>query len=210
MNRRSVFASMGASFLVAGCAGNLSGRDSSAEEVARAAYRHDGPPEIVLYTMINNRTDSGAHSAMLINAPSQRVIYDPAGSVRFNGVPEIGDVLYGITPTARQFFESAHARSTYRVRILSRPVSGPVAEQALRMAQAKGAVGPALCSNAVADILRKLPGFEGLTASWFPNRLADSFARLPGVTERVLREDDSDDKDAAIAELQGTQKRQGQ
>ncbi|SMX37778.1 hypothetical protein [Maliponia aquimaris] len=212
MNRRAVFASMGATVFVAGCGGNISGRDASAEEVARAVYRHDGPPEIVLYTMINNRTGSGAHSAMLINAPSQRVIYDPAGNVRFNGVPEIGDVLYGITPTARVHFESAHARSTYRVRILSRPVSGEVAEQALRMVQAQGAVGPALCSNAVAVILRKLPGFEGLSSSWFPNKLADSFARLPGVTERVLREDDSDDKEAAIAELQGkqAQTRQGQ
>lgn len=210
MNRRGVFVSMGAALAVAGCGGNISGRDSSPEEVARAAYRHDGPPEIVLYTMINNRTDAGAHSAMLINAPSQRVIFDPAGNVRFNGVPEIGDVLYGITPTVRTNFESAHARSTYRVRILSREVPGEVAELALRRVQANGAVGPALCSNAVGVILRKLPGFEGLSSSWFPNKLADSFASLPGVTERVLREDDSDDKNAAIAELQAGQKRQGQ
>lgn len=210
MNRRAIFACFGATVLVAGCGGNISGRDSSPDEVARAAYRHDGPSEIVLYTMINNRSGAGAHSAMLINAPSQRVIYDPAGNARFNGVPEIGDVLYGITPTARVYFESAHARSTYRVRILSRQVPDDVAEQAIRMVQAKGAVGPALCSNAVADVLRKLPGFEGLSGSWFPNKLADSYARLPGVTERVLREDDSDDKAAAIAELQRTQKRQGQ
>lgn len=179
------------------------------EEAAAAAYRHPGPPEIVLYTMINNRSGAGAHSSLLINAPSQRVIYDPAGSARFTGVPEVGDMLYGITPEARGFFESAHARSTYRMRILSRPVDGAVAERALRLAQARGTVGPALCSNAVSDILAKLPGFESLRGIWLPNRLADRFATLPGVTERVLREDDGDDKDAAIAQLEA-QKRQRQ
>jgi hypothetical protein len=196
-------AAMGAAAFLAGCGELSSGPDATPAEAARAAYRHNGPPEIVLYTMINNRTGSGAHSAMLINAPSQRVIFDPAGSVRFTGVPEIGDVLYGITPTARQFFESSHARSTYRVRIQSKPVPGPVAEQALRIVQSNGAVAPALCSSANYDVLKQLPGFENLRSTMLPNKLADSFARLPGVTERTLRENDSDDKEAAIAELQG-------
>lgn len=208
MDRRVLLTGLGATALLAGC-GNVSGPNAKPEEVARAAYRHDGPPEIVLYTMINNRTGSGAHSSMLINAPSQRVIFDPAGNVRFTGVPEIGDVLYGITPQARTFFESAHARSTYRMKILSKPVSGPVAEQALQLVQARGAVGAALCSNAVSDILSKLPGFEGMGGIWRPLALAEAFSRLPGVTEKVLRENDSDDKEAAIAQLEA-QKRQQQ
>lgn len=209
MNRRTAMMALGATAVVAGC-GNASGRNSSPEEAARAAYRHDGPPEIVLYTMINNRTGSGAHSAMLINAPSQRVIFDPAGTARFTGVPEIGDVLYGITPQARRFFESAHARSTYRMRILSSPVDGAVAERALQIAESKGPVGPALCSNAVSDVIGKLPGFEPVRGIWMPNKLADRFASLPGVTESVLREDDSDDKQAAIAELEAQKRNRKQ
>lgn len=208
MRARAVLAAFCAALLLAGCATNPSGPNASPEAVARAAYRHNGPAEIVLYTMVNNRTGSGAHSSMLINAPSQRVIFDPAGNVRFDGVPEIDDVLYGVTPDVRRYFESAHARSTYRVRIQSRQVPGAVAERALQLAESEGAVGAALCSNAVSDVLTRLPGFEGLEASMFPNKLADSFARLPGVTERVLREDDSDDKGAAIAELQGERRRE--
>lgn len=204
MNRRTAMMALGATVIVAGC-GNKSGPDSRPEEVARAAYRHDGPPEIVLYTMINNRSGSGAHSAMLINAPSQRVVFDPAGSAQFTGIPEIGDVLYGITPTARRIFESAHARETYRVRIQSRPVDGAVAERALKIAQSKGPVGAALCSNAVSDILSQLPGFEPVRGIWWPNKLADAYARMPGVTETVLRENDSDDKQAAIAALEAQQ-----
>lgn len=202
MNRRAAMAGLGASVLVAGCAGSVSGPDSTPEQAAAAAYRHPGEPEIILYTMINNRTGSGAHSSMLINAPSQRVIYDPTGSVRFQNVPEIGDVLYGITPQAKQFFESAHARSTYRMLALRRPVDGAVAERALKLVQSKGAAAPALCSNAVSDTLGQLPGFESLGGIWTPMKLANRFEKLPNVSRRELRENDSDDKDAAIAALE--------
>ncbi|WP_305969373.1 MULTISPECIES: hypothetical protein [unclassified Mameliella] len=211
INRRAAMTGLGASLFVAGCAGSVSGPDATPEQAAAAAYRHPGEPEIILYTMINNRTGSGAHSSMLINAPSQRVIYDPAGSVRFTGVPEIGDVLYGITPQAKEFFESSHARSTYRMLALSRPVDPAVAELALKLVQEKGPAGPALCSNAVSDVLGALPGFESLRGIWTPKKLATNFAKLPNVTRRVRRENDSDDKDAAIAALEaGKKTRTGQ
>ena len=210
MNRRAAMAGLGASVLVAGCGGSASGPDSTPEQAAAAAYRHPGPPEIRLYTMINNRSDAGAHSSMLISAPSQRVIYDPAGSARFTAVPEIGDVLYGITPQALEIFESSHARSTYRMLALSRPVDPAVAELALKLVQQKGAAAPALCSNAVSDVLGKLPGFERLGGIWTPMKLATRFEQLPNVTRRVRRENDSDDKDLAIAQLEAQQKQQNQ
>ena len=31
------------------------------EAVSRAAYRHDGPPRLTLFTMLNNHSDAGAH-----------------------------------------------------------------------------------------------------------------------------------------------------
>ena len=99
------------------------------------------------------------------------------------------------------------------MRILSKPVSGPVAEQALRLVQKRGTVGPALCSNAVSHVLGELPGFESMRGIWRPNALAEAFARLPNVTERVLRENDSDDKNIAIANMEAQerlQKRLGQ
>ena len=36
------------------------------EAVARAAYRHDGPPRLTLFTMINNRTGAGAHTSLMV------------------------------------------------------------------------------------------------------------------------------------------------
>ncbi|WP_245710797.1 hypothetical protein [Citreimonas salinaria] len=190
------------------CANIDSGPNHSPEEVARAAYRDDGPAELTLYTMVDNNTGSGAHTSLLINAPSQRVIFDPSGSVDMPSAPEIDDVLYGITPKVREIYESAHARNTYRVRIQTVLVPSGVADRAMRLAQANGPVGATQCTSATARILRQLPGFESVGSTLFPNTLANRFARLPGVQERVLREDDSDDKARAIAALEAAQPNQ--
>ncbi|MFN3578745.1 MAG: hypothetical protein ACK4TJ_17450, partial [Tabrizicola sp.] len=50
-----------------------------------------GPPTyITLYTVVNTRTGSGAHSAILVNA-SERVIFDPAGTWDHPKLPERND-----------------------------------------------------------------------------------------------------------------------
>jgi hypothetical protein len=191
-----------AALTLAACAANTSGPNATPEQAAAAAYRHNGPPALTLYTMINNRTDNGAHTSLMINAPSQRVVFDPAGSVRFQSVPEIEDVLYGITPAVKDAYESAHARSTYRVKIQRIEVPPEVAARALQLVQANGAVAAAACTTATSNILRQLPGFESLPTSVWPDRLMEAFGQLPGVQERELREDDVDDKQVAVAEFE--------
>ena len=64
--------------LLAACA-NDTGIDNTPAEVAAAAYVAPGPRSITLMTMINNRTGSGGHTALVVNG-SQQVIFDPAGS----------------------------------------------------------------------------------------------------------------------------------
>ena len=49
---RSLVLALAASLTLAGCAAESVWAPD--EEVARAAYRHDGPPRLTLYTMINN------------------------------------------------------------------------------------------------------------------------------------------------------------
>ena len=75
------------------------------------AYVHDGPPRISLYTMVNNESGAGAHSALVINA-SQRVIFDPAGTIKHYVFIEQDDVLYGATPSVLEFYTRAHSRKT--------------------------------------------------------------------------------------------------
>jgi hypothetical protein len=184
-----------------GAAGTDLRPDASLEAVSRAAYVHNGPPELTLFTMINNRSNAGAHTSLMING-SQRVIFDPAGTVRLSEVPERDDVLYGITPGVADFYARAHARKTYRVVIQRIQVSPAVAEQALRLAMQAGPVASAQCALSTSAILRQLPGFESIGSTWFPNALMEDFGALPGVQSTTLYEDDDDDKSLAIAEYQ--------
>lgn len=175
--------------------------DASAEVISSASYRHPGPTALTLFTMINNRSGAGAHTSLMING-SQRVIFDPAGSVRLSAVPQRGDVLYGITPGVADFYARAHARETYHVVMQTIEVSPEVAEQALRLAMVNGPVASAQCALSTAALLRQLPGFESIGSTWFPKRLMDDFAGLPGVQTTKIFENDSDDKAVAIAQFE--------
>ncbi|MDZ7708845.1 MAG: hypothetical protein U5K36_00995 [Roseovarius sp.] len=193
---RSIFLALGAVFFLAGCAAESV--QSPMEEVARAAYRHDGPPRLTVYTMINNNSGAGAHSALMING-AQRVIFDPAGTFN-NGrhLPERDDVLYGINPAVADVYTRYHARKTYHVRIQRLDVSPELAARAIALVEANGPVPNAACSLATSRILGQLfPGQVG--TSWFPKKAADDFARIPGVTEETLHEYDSDDNSRVLA-----------
>ena len=166
--------------------------------VARAAYRHPGPPMLTLFTMKNTGTGNGNHTGLMINA-SQRVIFDPAGTFSASTVPERNDLHYGITPRVEEFYISYHARETYFVLRQDIPVTAGAAEIAFERAKVAGPVAQAACTTSTARILQGVPGFEGIRSSFFPDSLARQFAALPGVREQEFRETDSDDKDIAAA-----------
>ncbi len=168
--------------------------------VARAIYRGTGPKSLTLYTMKNTGSDNGAHTALMIDA-SQRVMWDPAGSWKQDRMPERNDVLFGVTPRLEEYYVSFHARVTYYVIGQKIEVSPEVAERALQLALRAGPVSQASCTRATSRFLRQLPGFESLPQTWFPNKLSDAFAALPGVTTREYRETDSDDKSIAAREI---------
>src|SRR6056297_1402570 len=187
---------------LAGCGAGVDMRpDASPEVISSASYRHPGPPALTLYTMINNRSGAGAHTSLMING-SQRIIFDPAGTVRLSAVPERDDVLYGITPGVADFYARAHARETYHVVIQRIEVSPEVAEQALSFAISNGRVGSARCTVSTSGLLRQLPGFESIRSTWFPKNLMNQVEDLPGVTTTRLSENDDDDKSVAIAKFE--------
>lgn len=165
--------------------------------VTKAAYVHEGPKAITLFTVINNRSGAGAHSGLLING-SQRVMFDPAGSWQLPRLPERKDVHYGITDKMVDFYIDYHARETYRMVEQTVVVSPQVAELVLQRAQAYGAVPKSQCSKSTSWILRGVPGFESLPATWFPKVLMNGFAKLPGVTSRTITDDDADDNHGVL------------
>lgn len=172
------------------------------EEVMRAAYYNDdAPPSITLFTVLNNRSGEGAHSALMINA-SQRVIFDPAGTWWHRMAPERNDLHYGITPTMLKFYTDYHARETYHVDIQRLEVSPEVAEAALKLAEEYGAVPKAFCGRSTSDILRQLPGFETVPHSIFPGSIMRGFAKVDGVERRQVYDKDSDNNRGVLVAQQ--------
>ena len=168
--------------------------------VSRAIYRDPSATYLTLYTMKNNGSGRGAHTALLINA-SQRVLFDPAGSFEQTRMPERNDVLFGVTPALEEYYVSYHARVTYYVVGQTVQVTPEVAERALQLALSNGPVPQAHCARSTSQLLRQLPGFSDFKQTWDPNQISDDFARLPGVTSRTYRETDADDKSIAAAQI---------
>ncbi|RVT87241.1 hypothetical protein DXV76_03950 [Rhodobacteraceae bacterium CCMM004] len=183
--------------VAAGLAGCGESVMAPAEEVAARAYTHPGPSSLTLYTVINNRNGSGAHTGLLING-SQRVLWDPAGSFYHPGAPERNDLLYGIAPDIRRVYIDYHARITFRVVEQTVEVPREVADQAIRLAQQAGPVGPARCAISTAQILNALPGLDGMPVSYYPKALMNAFAELPGATARTITDEDADDNHGVI------------
>jgi hypothetical protein len=176
---------------LAACAGQK-GTESSPAAVAAAAYAAPGPKTLTLITVVNNRTGSGGHTGLIVNG-SQQVIFDPAGSFRDPRVVERGDVLYGMTPAWVQSYKSAHARSTYHIVSQEIQVTPAQAERALQLVQASGPVPSAYCANATSAILAQVPGFAGVSNTFYPVKLMDQFGALPGVKTTKYYEDDEGD-----------------
>ncbi len=171
------------------CAESLWATD---DEVARATYVAGPPTEITLMTTINDRNGSGAHSALLING-SQRVLFDPAGTWSHPTAPERNDVHFGMTDRMVNFYLDYHARDSadekFHVIEQKLLVSPAVAETILQAALSNGAVPKAHCASSIAGILRPVPGFGSLRQTMFPIKLAESFGELPGVTTRIVTEE---------------------
>jgi hypothetical protein len=170
---------------------------ASDEAVARARYVHGDPPSVTLYTVVSTKDGAGAHTGLLING-AERIMFDPAGTWYHPALPERNDVHFGITPKMLNFYIDYHARETYDVIEQTIVVSPGTAELVAQRAKAYGAVPKAMCANSVSSILRGVPGFESLPQTYFPNKLSEAFAKLPGVTTRKITDDDADNNHGVL------------
>lgn len=174
--------------LLAGCAEK--GKESPPEAIEAAIYLHSGAPKLTLFTMVNNRSGSGAHTALLVQG-TQSVMFDPAGSFEHPRVPERGDVLYGMSPGWVQSYKSAHARDTFHVVSQEFFVTPAQAARAMQLVEARGAVPSAQCALATSAILRQIPGFESVEQGYYPLRLMEQLEQMPGVKTTRYYEDDA-------------------
>ena len=197
MHRRAFVLSLSSAGLSACGAQSVWAPTSAIDAVA---FFGNGPKSLTLYTMKNVESGNGAHTGLLVNA-SQRVMFDPAGTFGHPTIPERNDVLFGFSPRVEDYYVSYHARSTFYVIGQKIEVSDQVAEVALGLVMSNGAVSKAMCTRATSSLLSRLPGFESIGTTFFPNNLADDFGRLPNVETREYRENDADDKSIAAAQI---------
>lgn len=172
------------------------------DAVRTARYVHEGPPAVTLFTVIATENGQGAHSGLMING-SERLMFDPAGSWSLPRLAERNDVHFGMTDKMVNFYIDYHARETYYVVEQTKVVSPQVAEQLLQAVRSYGAVPKAQCTRSISSILSSTPGFESLPQTWFPKTLMAAFAKLPGVTERTITDDDADDNHGILLVQKG-------
>lgn len=158
-------------------------------EVTRALYPNGGDTKLTLFTVVNNRTGAGDHSALLISG-AHRILYDPAGSWFHTSAPQRNDVHYGISTRLEQIYLGYHARATHHVVVQTIPVTPETAALAMRLAEEARPAPAGACAIRTGGILRRLPGLEGLPGSPFPRRLMNGVAELPGVTTRRVDVED--------------------
>ncbi|MEQ6248892.1 hypothetical protein ABMC89_08375 [Sulfitobacter sp. HNIBRBA3233] len=183
--------------VLAGCAEK--GKESPLSEIEAAVYRPTGAPALTLFTMVNNNSGAGAHSALLVEG-SQAVLFDPAGSFIHPQVPERGDVLYGMSPRWVELYKSAHARETFHVVTQRIPVTPAQAQTALQLVQSRGSVPSAMCASATSGVLQQIPGFEGIRQGYYPLKLMEQLEAMPGVvTDRYYENDSGDITDGVRA-----------
>ena len=169
--------------------------------LCRASGPEISSKEISLVTVMSNISGRGGHSSLIIKS-TETVIFDPAGRVRSKLLKEKADVLYNIDQNLENFYISIHARETHHVVKQTISVSNNIATKALNLAKANGPVAPALCARSISVLLRKLPGFELINMTYFPEKLMKNFGDIAGVKTKTIFENDGPDKHKSLIELE--------
>jgi hypothetical protein len=188
-----------AALALAGCGGPAEPVWAPEAEVQRFAYSNGDPPSLTLFTVVNKDLEAGRHSGLMING-RERIMFDPAGSFRLPQAPERNDVIHGMNDRVLAVYIDYHARETFDVHIQEVEVTPEVAEMVAQAVKAYGAVPKAQCSLSITRILSKTPGFETIPVGYSPTRTMNAFGRIPGVTTRIVTDDDADDNHGVLFE----------
>jgi len=191
MRLRHIFAIGLLPLIVAACGGPAEPVWAPDDAVQNATYKHNGPPKITLFTVINVRSGSGGHSGLMING-DQRLLFDPAGTFKLPFAPERNDVHFGMTERALKVYIDYHARQTWNVRSQELEVTPQQARLLTKLVQQYGAVPKAQCTLSITRILKQVPGFEGISVTYFPNSLSKKLAQISGVKTQLITDDDAD------------------
>ncbi|MEL7026779.1 MAG: hypothetical protein AAGO57_06075, partial [Pseudomonadota bacterium] len=184
-------------FALAACGGPAEPIWAPQDLVDKARFTAPGPSKITLFTVRSTDTGFGAHAGLMISG-SERVLFDPAGTFRLQSAPERNDLHHGITPQVLAVYIDYHARETYDVEIREIEVTRAEANALIAQARNYGAVPKAQCSLSITRILNTQPRFASVPVTYFPTQAAAGFDAIPGVTSRVITDDDADNNHGVL------------
>lgn len=158
--------------------------------VSSRAYISEEAPYVALLTMVNDSGDHGEHSGILINA-SQTVLYDPAGSFRYEEqLARSRDIHYGMSPRMVDYYQRYHARFGYYVVTQKIYITAEEAEALFRKANEIGTTGQLRCGHSASSVLNSLPRFANIPTTYWPGKIRDAMAEVPGIETSYTREND--------------------
>jgi hypothetical protein len=178
---------LGGAGLLAACTGAVMGHDPGPVAVPTP------PPYRLRIAIFEARDlDLPFHAGMLIDAPEGRILYDPAGFWHHDACNHTGDVHHPIDDAIAADWLARGARDGIGVRwtlhLFETDVPAATASRARALALTRPDAPSMTCAWSVADLLSRLPGFEGIEPHVVTARLLDALRARPDLryTRREL------------------------
>ena len=143
-------------------------------------YRHPGGATVTLVSVVSKRSNTAAHSALIVNG-TQRIIFDPAGTLFHKNLKFRGDVIYDANPSVVDFYIRYHTRNTHDTVMQSVDVADALAEDLLKRLLSRGYVWKSFRAQSASTLLRATPGFENIRPTFSLQKLMKNFGKIENV-----------------------------
>lgn len=156
---------------LSGCAGTILGR---AEEPG-PVFRDGQVSRLRIAIFEVDPLKLPFHTGVLIHAPEEHVLYDPAGYWRDQRSPRINDLSHGMTPELEEAYLSRSSlgptQGLWSVHLFEAEVAPEVAARAVDIARDRAPVVFGACAYGLSSLLAELPGFEEIRPTLVPEAL---------------------------------------
>lgn len=156
---------------LSGCAGTIFGRAEDPGPV----FRRGQVSRLRIAIFEVEPLNLPFHTGMLIHAPEEHVLYDPAGYWRDERATRINDLSHGMTPELEDAYLSRSSmgptQGLWSVHLFEAEVAPEVARRAVDIARERDPVVFGACAYGLSSLLAELPGFEEIRPTLLPEAL---------------------------------------
>ena len=186
----------GLAALLAGCSGAFFGPPGP----HGARYAHDASSRLRIAIFEIDAMDFPMHSGLIIYAPDDRVLYDPAGFWRHPDATRRADVTRGLNPELEVSYLTRSSMllsaDHWRLHLWEVDVADEVANLAVELVLARPPYAFGACGYGVSSLLADLPGFEGLPDTFSRDRIMEYLSARDDI--RYIAGDETGDETVAV------------